>query len=646
MQEVFFNNRTNVMASSCAWVLFSLLIIFWAPPLISSNPLNPFNHQEKSDFRLINRRALAECSESYPHLSINISPNSSLPNEINVTVTVSGVTDPDELDWVAMITPSNSSVSTCNSVIDNSIVTGDFTPLPFLCHYSVKAQYMKTDPFYLSCMNKTCHRTSGDDCVNQTCSGSIMFHIINFRTDIEFVFFSGGFENACLIKRSSPIQFGRPAMPLYGHLSSMDSTGTSMKLTWISGDGKSQEVRYGFEQRSASSNVITFSQDDMCDSYNSTPSAATDFGWHHPGYIHSAVMTGLKPSQTYEYRYGSDSIGWSDMIKFNTPPAGGSNNLSFLIYGDMGKAPLDPSIEHYIQPGSVSVAQAIGKVIEKHTIDSIFHIGDISYATGFLVEWDYFLHSIQPFASHVSYMTAIGNHESNFAGPKSKSWYNLSDSGGECGVPYESYFQMPTCEKDKQWYSIEQGPVHFTVASTEFDWTQNSTQFEWIKGDLSSVNRTETPWLIFIGHRPMYSSNDGLKIFGATIFPTVDVNFRNSIEPLLLNYKVDLAIFGHIHNYERTCAVFQDKCKGMPLKSKDGIDVYDNNNYTAPVHVMAGMAGFTLDDFPDVKTWSLARFQEFGFGGVRATKTDLLFVFVNSTGMEVRDTFRIIKNLF
>jgi hypothetical protein len=34
------------------------------------------------------------------------------------------------------------------------------------------------------------------------------------------------------------------------------------------------------------------------------PSPANDFGWHDPGYIHSAVMTGLRPSTTYSYRYG------------------------------------------------------------------------------------------------------------------------------------------------------------------------------------------------------------------------------------------------------------------------------------------------------------------------------------------------------
>jgi len=64
-----------------------------------------------------------------------------------------------------------------------------------------------------------------------------------------------------------------------------------------------------------------------------------------------------------------------------------------------------------LQPGSISVAKAVAKEIQAGNVDSIFHIGDISYATGFLVEWDFFLHLITPLASQVSYMTAIGNHE-------------------------------------------------------------------------------------------------------------------------------------------------------------------------------------------------------------------------------------------
>ena len=55
--------------------------------------------------------------------------------------------------------------------------------------------------------------------------------------------------------------------------------------------------------------------------------------------------------------------------------------------------------------------KAMGDEVASGDVDSIFHIGDISYATGFLVEWDFFLHLISPVASQVSYMTAIGNHE-------------------------------------------------------------------------------------------------------------------------------------------------------------------------------------------------------------------------------------------
>uniref|UniRef100_A0A2N9EWS7 Purple acid phosphatase n=1 Tax=Fagus sylvatica TaxID=28930 RepID=A0A2N9EWS7_FAGSY len=288
------------------------------------------------------------------------------------------------------------------------------------------------------------------------------------------------------------------------------------------------------------------------------PSPAKDFGWHDPGFIHTAVMIGLQPSSTFSYRYGSDSIGWSNQTQFRTPPAGGSDGLYFIVYGDMGKTPFDSSVEHYIQPGSLSVIKAVTDEVNSVNVDSIFHIGDISYATGFLVEWDFFLELINPVASQVTYMTAIGNHERDYV--DSGSVYITPDSGEECGVAYETYFPMPTPAKDKPWYSIEQASVHFTVISTEHNW-----------------------------HRPMYTSSNA--------DTSVDKRFVNAVEPLLLEYKVDLAFFGHVHNYERTCAVYQGECKAMPTKDANGVDTYNNSNYSAPVQAVIGMAGFALDNF-------------------------------------------------
>nr|GFA93746.1 probable inactive purple acid phosphatase 27 [Tanacetum cinerariifolium] len=77
----------------------------------------------------------------------------------------------------------------------------------------------------------------------------------------------------------------------------------------------------------------------------------------------------------------------------------------------MHKALRDASVEHYIQPGSIVVTQVMANEISSWNVDSIFHIGDTSYAIGFVVERDFFLYLITPVGSQVSYMAAIGNHD-------------------------------------------------------------------------------------------------------------------------------------------------------------------------------------------------------------------------------------------
>jgi len=73
-------------------------------------------------------------------------------------------------------------------------------------------------------------------------------------------------------------------------------------------------------------------------------------------------------------------------------------------------------------------------------------------------------------------------------------------------------------------------------------------------------------------------------------------------ESAIINHLIsqaDLVLFGHVHNYERTCSVFQNECKAMPKKDQSGVDIYDHSNYSAPVQVVIGMAGFRLGGFTD-----------------------------------------------
>jgi len=89
--------------------------------------------------------------------------------------------------------------------------------------------YMSNDPGYLSCTKKHMEKNrKGKGAVATTCRGTLTFHVINIRTDIEFVLFGGGFETPCFFARSRRINFANPNKPLYGHISSIDSTGTSV----------------------------------------------------------------------------------------------------------------------------------------------------------------------------------------------------------------------------------------------------------------------------------------------------------------------------------------------------------------------------------------------------------------------------------
>ena len=38
--------------------------------------------------------------------------------------------------------------------------------------------------------------------------------------------------------------------------------------------------------------------------------------------------------------------------------------------------------------------------------------------------------------------------------------------------------------------------------------SQVKSQYDWLVSDLSSVDRSVTPWVVLYGHRPMYCTND------------------------------------------------------------------------------------------------------------------------------------------
>jgi hypothetical protein len=240
---------------------------------------------------------------------------------------------------------------------------------------------------------------------------------------------------------------------------------------------------------------------------------------------------------------------------------------------------------------------------------------------------------IEPVSSILPYMTCMGNHErdwvnSGASGPFSQ---NL-DSGGECGVPTAARFITPgnadTAElsktektgKDVQgaaggWYSFNLGAVHIVMMNTEFDLSAGSDQFVWIEEDLSSVDRSVTPWVLVAGHRQLYSCDARNTVLA------------DALEPLFMKYRVDVVVVGHIHVAQRTCPIVNGTCVEEP----------DEFGYYAPVHAVVGNAGLTCSlckngFIPDWGTF------EHGFATLEANATNIDLKYYADCATPVKDT--------
>ena len=371
---------------------------------------------------------------------------------------------------------------------------------------------------------------------------------------------------------------------------------------------------------------ITYKASDMCEGRaNETgPQNFID-----PGYMHTILLDDLRPSTTYYYRVGTNEHGWSDIYFFTNRPDNLNEAVNFIAYGDMGLTP--------VEPGAKATLEHVTERIRSINVTCLIHIGDISYARGIGALWDAFMTQIQPIAARVPYMVGIGNHEYDHieGGDKDPSgapapggfrpsWGNYGqDSGGECAVPMVHRFHSPSNGNGLFWYSFDVGPVHVLMFSTEHDFLNTSTQYNWIERDLQSVNRSHTPWIIVGSHRPMYISQ--------LDYPDLQIGamLQLHLEPLFYKYKVDLNLYAHLHAYERTCAMYQEKCV------RDGI-----------THVLIGMAGQDLTLHPyAAKNWSMYHDEQYGYTTIFVNRTHLHLNYHHNSDNQIADQF-ILEKVF
>uniref|UniRef100_A0AAY4BS28 Purple acid phosphatase n=2 Tax=Denticeps clupeoides TaxID=299321 RepID=A0AAY4BS28_9TELE len=314
-------------------------------------------------------------------------------------------------------------------------------------------------------------------------------------------------------------------------------------------------------------------------------------------YIHRVTLSDLKPGSTYVYHCGSDA-GWSDLFYFTALDESVHWSPKFAVYGDMGNE----------NPQSLAQLQ---KDTQARMYDVILHVGDFAYdmdednaRIG-----DEFMRQVESIAAYVPYMTCPGNHEQA---------YNFSN--------YRNRFSMPG-DTESLWYSWNIGPVHIVSFSTELFFYLNYgldlvfKQYEWLKKDLEEAakpeNRALRPWIITMGHRPMYCSNadrDDCTKFESYVFP--------GLEDLFYKFGVDLELWAHEHSYERLWPVYG-------YKVYNGSVEHPYVNPKAPVHIITGSAGCRerTDPFiPTPRDWSAFRSSDYGYARMQVFNSSHLYL--------------------
>ncbi|KAG4063568.1 hypothetical protein PC123_g1602 [Phytophthora cactorum] len=300
-------------------------------------------------------------------------------------------------------------------------------------------------------------------------------------------------------------------------------------------------------------------------------------------WLHVVRLEGLKPDTRYTYVVGNAHYAsWSIPYVTKTAPApltAGEKPkpTRFLVTGDIGyqNAATLPMMQSEVAEGVVDGVVSVGDyAYDLNMIDG--HVGDI------------FMQEIEPIAASVPFMVCPGNHETHNVFSHYSQRFRLMPSNENEGVQTvhvggRSKDAEPKEVPNNWFYSFDVGLVHFTIISTEIyfkktldvDGDMIARQEAWLEQDLAKANsnREQTPWLVVIGHRPMYCTSDDTNCGDKAAM------LRDKLEDKFFTHGVDLYLCGHQHNYERVFDVY----KSQTWKR--------THNMRATTHILTGASG-------------------------------------------------------
>lgn len=528
-------------------------------------------------------------------------------NDDIVTINFQAPT-PSTKDWIAAYSPANVDIA---------------TTVP------VKYGWCDSSPDYMT-----------------TGKGQLLFNFTNLRADIAFYYYTNGLSKPVLLgKAAETVTFKnfneplRPRMVPTGDYNIFD-------LLWSSATSTQPTVKWGTVSGQypniVAASTSQINKEDVCGA------PATTIGWRETGLIHTAHLEGMLAlsNERIYYIFGdAETNVFSKEFVFQVPPAPGTQpknrGTTVILYDDFGRGSTDMSFTwyEYGRP-AIYTAMSVGAEVARGNVDAIYHGGDISYATGYLSVWDFFLDMLTPMSSGTLYLTTVGNHESDWY--NSSSLFNNSDSGGECGVMTTRLIPMPApATTNKPWWSYDIGLIHMVGMSTEHDFSVGSEQYQWLENDLKNVDRVKTPWVIFGGHRAMYLNSN----YGGGVSSDIVVmdNLIANLEPLLYKYRVNIGFYGHNHVVQRHSAVYNKTVVQASRAVNDpvtGETIHLQEDPQATVHFVIGTGGaaFTINYVSPYPAWNEMVFYQYGYARVTAVNATYLdWEWVLNTSNEVLD---------
>jgi predicted phosphodiesterase len=292
----------------------------------------------------------------------------------------------------------------------------------------------------------------------------------------------------------------------------------------------------------------------------------------------------------------------SIQVSTNLPPPTGDSFVpfNFAAAGDWGcNSNTDKNVQSILSKES----------------ELVLGLGDYSYES----DADCWLESISPINDRMK--ISIGNHDSD------------EEEGPEITVQFLDHFNL-----DKQYYSFTKGNVFFLVMSTQVSYSENSEQFNFVKQELEKAsNDPNIDWVVVYYHKPMYASST--KHAGLT-------SLRDIYHPLFDQYKVDLVLAGHNHNYQRSFPLqFNEADSDKPILVNKNQSTY--NEIGVPIFITSGTGGVSLHSLGAQAEFNAKQFGKFGHLNVNVSKdtsNKLVGTFYDLTGNKL-DEFTITKAL-